>query len=56
MHHKFMVVDNKTVLTGSYNYTTYASTLNNENLIVISSKDTAESFLKEWRKLEKETD
>lgn len=48
MHHKFAVVDRKKVLTGSYNYTTTASTVNYENLVVIESVEIAEAFLKEF--------
>ena len=35
MHHKFMVVDGHTVLTGSYNWTRSAETRNEENLVVL---------------------
>lgn len=35
MHNKFMVIDNKTVQTGSYNYSEAANSKNAENVIVI---------------------
>lgn len=35
MHHKFCVIDNKTVITGSANWTNNAS-YNNENIVVIN--------------------
>ncbi len=51
MHHKFMVVDGRTVLTGSYNWTRSAATRNAENLVVIDDGRTAELFLEEFNKL-----
>ena len=48
MHHKFMVIDNETVLTGSFNFTTAASRYNDENLIAVNNKKIAEKFLKAW--------
>ena len=44
MHHKFVVVDGAVVLTGSYNFTTAASTLNHENLVRIESPAIAQQF------------
>src|SRR5687768_14672455 len=34
MHHKFALLDNQTLLTGSYNWTRSAARYNHENLIV----------------------
>ena len=34
MHHKFCIIDKKTVLTGSYNWTKKAATKNRENLMI----------------------
>lgn len=50
MHNKFCVIDNKTVLTGSYNWTINANT-NDENLTVISDKDLATSYNMEFSKI-----
>lgn len=50
MHHKFCVIDNKTILTGSYNWTKNANT-NDENLAVISDKDIATSYNIEFSKI-----
>ena len=44
MHHKFMIVDNQQLLTGSYNWTRSAAKFNEENLIVLSDKDTINNF------------
>lgn len=35
MHNKYMVIDSDIVITGSYNYTYYAETLNDENIVRI---------------------
>ena len=51
MHHKFMVIDRKRVLTGSYNFTVPATELNYENLVVIGSSETAEAFAKEFERI-----
>jgi len=51
MHNKFMVIDRKCILTGSYNYTVPASTINYENLVVLESPKTAEVFAGEFEKI-----
>ncbi len=48
MHHKFIVIDGAWVLTGSYNYTLAASTVNYENLLTIYSPSVARRFVKEF--------
>lgn len=50
MHNKFCVIDNKKVLTGSYNWTLNANT-NDENLAVISNIDIATSYNMEFSKI-----
>ena len=44
MHHKVMIVDDSIVLTGSFNWSSNAETMNNENLIVISSEYVAQQY------------
>ena len=51
MHHKFMIVDRFTVLTGSYNWTRSAATKNAENLVVIEDQETARQFSDEFERL-----
>lgn len=48
MHHKFTIIDNSRVLTGSFNYSAAGATINYENLVLISSKPIAEAFQKEF--------
>ena len=44
MHHKYIVVDGTTVLTGSFNFTGKADKLNCENLLVIHSGELARIY------------
>jgi phosphatidylserine/phosphatidylglycerophosphate/cardiolipin synthase-like enzyme len=48
MHHKFMVVDRTTVLTGSYNWTLESEDENHENLIVMREAALVEAYLREF--------
>lgn len=48
MHHKVFVIDNETVLTGSFNPTSNADTNNDENIIIIHDKRIADGFLDEF--------
>ena len=48
MHHKVFIIDNKTVVTGSFNPTASAENKNDENIIIIKDKVIAGSFLKEF--------
>jgi phosphatidylserine/phosphatidylglycerophosphate/cardiolipin synthase-like enzyme len=51
MHHKFTVIDDHTVCTGSFNYTNQADTKNDENLVIIESSDTALRFFEAFQEL-----
>lgn len=44
LHHKFLVVDSATVLTGSFNYTRSANEANDENLVVLSDANLAGAY------------
>lgn len=55
MHHKFMVVDRKVVLTGSYNWTRSAERYNRENLVRIEDLQLAEAFVHEFERIWKES-
>jgi len=48
MHHKVFIIDNETVVTGSFNPTASAENKNDENIIIIKDKVIAGSFLKEF--------
>lgn len=55
MHHKFMVVDDKTLATGSYNWTASAEKWNRENLLIIKSSSLARKYTVEFKKIWKST-
>ncbi|MEI4220056.1 MAG: phospholipase D family protein [Candidatus Dasytiphilus stammeri] len=56
MHHKFMIIDNKIVQTGSYNYTRAASKKNAENVIVLNNAPyIALQYEKEFQRLWEES-
>lgn len=44
MHHKFCVIDCKTLITGSYNWTNYAENRNLENIVVTNDTSLIESY------------
>ena len=48
MHHKVIILDERIVITGSYNLTRSAETVNDENTLVIYSEDIAEAYLREF--------
>jgi phosphatidylserine/phosphatidylglycerophosphate/cardiolipin synthase-like enzyme len=55
MHNKFAIIDNKILITGSYNWTHSAEELNNENLLIIKDAEELlnefeEEFLKLWER------
>lgn len=54
MHHKFMVVDGKVAITGSYNWTRSAAKYNHENLLLTRDQTVVKAFMKEFEDLWKE--
>jgi len=51
MHHKFMVIDDKIVVTGSYNWSAAAEDRNDENLVVIISEKINQSYEREFQRI-----
>ena len=51
LHHKFAVIDNKTVITGSFNWSPSAAHTNDETLLVIHSPELAKHFTREMDRL-----
>ena len=51
MHHKVFIIDNQTVITGSFNPTEGADKRNDENILIIYDKNIAQSFIKEFKNL-----
>jgi len=48
MHHKVFIVDNSTVITGSYNPTGNGNKGNDENVLIITDEKIAEKFMGEY--------
>ena len=54
LHHKFMIIDDKKVMTGSYNYTEIAESTNIENIVVIENENqVTEDFMLEFERLKR---
>jgi len=52
MHDKYLIIDGKTVETGSFNYTASAERRNAENVVVIrNNKKLAGQYIENWRQL-----
>jgi len=51
MHNKFAVIDNKIVITGSYNWTASAGERNDENLLIIDDKNIIEKYQNQFNNL-----
>ncbi len=51
MHHKVFIIDEKTVITGSFNPSAGADSRNDENLLIIHDSIIASQFLGEFQKI-----
>jgi phosphatidylserine/phosphatidylglycerophosphate/cardiolipin synthase-like enzyme len=51
MHNKVIVIDVKTVITGSYNFTKSADTQNDENVLIIHSPNVSATYMREFESL-----
>lgn len=51
LHHKFAVIDNKKVITGSFNWSPSAAHTNDETLLMIDSPLLAKHFTREMDRL-----
>ena len=48
LHHKFAVIDNHTVISGSHNWSAAANHQNDETLLVIENQQVAQHFIQEF--------
>ncbi len=48
MHHKVMIIDDTTVVTGSYNFSKSAQTKNQENMLIVKSPLIAKQYVDEY--------
>ena len=51
MHHKFAVIDNSVVITGSFNWTSQAVNHNQENILFLENKNLAKKYANEFQRL-----
>ncbi len=51
MHHKFVVIDNTVIITGSFNWTRSAAAGNAENVLILSTPDVVKPFATEFNRL-----
>ncbi len=56
MHHKVIVIDGRTVITGSYNFTNRAENVNDENLLIIDDRELARLYLAEFERVYRQAD
>lgn len=48
VHHKFCIIDDSVLITGSYNWTYYAENRNWENVVFIENKDVVSGYVSEF--------
>ena len=53
LHHKFAVVDNQTVVTGSQNWSDAANYINDETLVIINGKGISDSYTQEYERIKR---
>ena len=51
MHHKFVILDQQTVLTGSYNWTLESEDENQENLVILRDAYSVDAYTQEFEAL-----
>ncbi len=51
MHHKVIIVDDRIVIFGSFNFSASANTSNDENLLIIDNADLAHAFTAEFQRV-----
>jgi phosphatidylserine/phosphatidylglycerophosphate/cardiolipin synthase-like enzyme len=51
LHHKVIVIDERTVITGSYNFSFSAERDNDENLVIVDDPNLAHAYLQEFERV-----
>ena len=51
LHHKVIVIDERPVLTGSYNFTGSAEKDNDENLVIVDDPNLARIYLEKFERV-----
>lgn len=52
MHHKFCIIDNSILVSGSYNWTYYAESRNIENIFITNDTSIVKEYIQEFEELE----
>jgi hypothetical protein len=55
MHHKFCVIDNKLVITGSYNWTVNAKSNNGENIHIVTDQISINQYIQKFDELKNQS-
>lgn len=53
-HHKVVIIDNDTVVTGSFNFSDNAVSSNDENLIIVKDTDFAAQYIAEYERMKRQ--
>jgi len=51
LHHKVIIIDDHTVITGSFNFSRSAAKNNDENIVILRHATIAKLYLQEWRRI-----
>ena len=51
LHHKVIIIDDHTVITGSFNFSRSAESKNDENIVILRNSVIAELYLEEWQRV-----
>lgn len=51
MHHKVIIIDDRIVITGSFNFSKNANRSNDENILIVESPEIAASYTEEFRRI-----
>ena len=51
LHHKVIIIDERTVITGSFNFSGNAARNNDENIVIIRDATIAGLYLEEWQRI-----
>jgi phosphatidylserine/phosphatidylglycerophosphate/cardiolipin synthase-like enzyme len=51
MHHKVFIIDERIVITGSYNFSASAETTNDENVVILFNPAIAAQYLGEFQRV-----
>lgn len=52
MHHKVIVIDERIVITGSFNFSRGADSINDENIVIIESEEVARAYINEFNRVQ----